>query len=138
MCATSGDNRPPAADRTPAAHPNPADGVVPDNHAAPGLSKGAAGAVADSSAGAGSAVADSNAAPGRCAGAAGAVPGRSTGMVNGVPDNSTGSDSAAPDRMTPADPGGSWEDLVTAALLGTDRRAPAYGVPGRTAPVALL
>ncbi|MFB0616822.1 DUF5691 domain-containing protein [Streptomyces sp. AGS-58] len=40
--------------------------------------------------------------------------------------------------MAPADPGGSWEDLVTTALLGTDRRTPAYAVPGRAAPVALL
>src|SRR5689334_22403141 len=32
----------------------------------------------------------------------------------------------------------SWEDLVTSALLGTDRRPPAAAVPGREAPVALL
>ncbi|KUN26321.1 hypothetical protein AQJ23_14190 [Streptomyces antibioticus] len=31
-----------------------------------------------------------------------------------------------------------WEDLVTTALLGTDRRPPAAGAPGRAAPVALL
>ncbi|WP_327343905.1 DUF5691 domain-containing protein [Streptomyces europaeiscabiei] len=31
-----------------------------------------------------------------------------------------------------------WEELVTTALLGTDRRAPAVPVPGREAPVALL
>ncbi|MFJ5835664.1 DUF5691 domain-containing protein [Streptomyces shenzhenensis] len=31
-----------------------------------------------------------------------------------------------------------WEDLVTTALLGTDRRPPAGGAPGRAAPVALL
>jgi hypothetical protein len=31
-----------------------------------------------------------------------------------------------------------WEELVTAALLGTDRRAPVGGAPGREAPVALL
>ncbi|MFK4144293.1 DUF5691 domain-containing protein [Streptomyces sp. NPDC004065] len=33
---------------------------------------------------------------------------------------------------------GAWEELVTAALLGTDRRTPAGGAPGREAPVALL
>ncbi|WP_369391411.1 DUF5691 domain-containing protein [Streptomyces sp. CG1] len=32
----------------------------------------------------------------------------------------------------------SWEDLVTTALLGTDRRPVAYGGTGREAPVALL
>ncbi|MEU3980324.1 DUF5691 domain-containing protein [Streptomyces sp. NPDC026672] len=31
-----------------------------------------------------------------------------------------------------------WEELVTVALLGTDRRAPAWAAPGREAPVALL
>ncbi|MFM9449875.1 DUF5691 domain-containing protein [Streptomyces europaeiscabiei] len=31
-----------------------------------------------------------------------------------------------------------WEELVTTALLGTDRRAPTVPVPGREAPVALL
>ncbi|MER6083682.1 hypothetical protein ABT156_36295, partial [Streptomyces sp. NPDC001833] len=31
-----------------------------------------------------------------------------------------------------------WEDLVTTALLGTDRRPPATGGPAREAPVALL
>ncbi|MFR9789501.1 DUF5691 domain-containing protein [Streptomyces sp. MB22_4] len=31
-----------------------------------------------------------------------------------------------------------WEDLVTTALLGTDRRPPARLAPGRPAPVALL
>ncbi|MFI1289528.1 DUF5691 domain-containing protein [Streptomyces sp. NPDC020792] len=33
---------------------------------------------------------------------------------------------------------GAWEELVTTALLGTDRRPPLGGTPGRTAPVALL
>lgn len=33
---------------------------------------------------------------------------------------------------------GSWDDLVTTALLGTDRRPPAEATPGRAAPVALL
>ncbi|MGW2641432.1 DUF5691 domain-containing protein [Streptomyces sp. NPDC001348] len=33
---------------------------------------------------------------------------------------------------------GAWEQLVTTALLGTDRRPPAGGGPGREAPVALL
>ncbi|MFD4969726.1 DUF5691 domain-containing protein [Streptomyces sp. NPDC058424] len=33
---------------------------------------------------------------------------------------------------------GAWEELVTTALLGTDRRTPSGGAPGRTAPVALL
>ncbi|KUN85494.1 hypothetical protein AQJ66_13370 [Streptomyces bungoensis] len=32
----------------------------------------------------------------------------------------------------------SWDDLVTTALLGTDRRPPAEAAPGREAPVALL
>ncbi|MGW4569065.1 hypothetical protein ACWEN3_44305, partial [Streptomyces sp. NPDC004561] len=36
------------------------------------------------------------------------------------------------------DPAPSWEDLVTAALLGTDRRPPLQVTPGRAAPVALL
>ncbi|MDQ0599516.1 hypothetical protein QF037_003861 [Streptomyces canus] len=31
-----------------------------------------------------------------------------------------------------------WEELVTTALLGTDRRTPPGAVPGRAAPVALL
>lgn len=31
-----------------------------------------------------------------------------------------------------------WEDLVTTALLGTERRTPPGSVPGREAPVALL
>ncbi|MER6569130.1 hypothetical protein ABT288_23845, partial [Streptomyces sp. NPDC001093] len=44
---------------------------------------------------------------------------------------------------TPADvdggaPAGSWEDLVTTALLGTDRRPAAYAGSGREAPLALL
>ncbi|MGX4690297.1 DUF5691 domain-containing protein [Streptomyces sp. JNUCC 63] len=33
---------------------------------------------------------------------------------------------------------GAWEELVTTALLGTDRRTPPGGARGRTAPVALL
>ncbi|MFF4827378.1 DUF5691 domain-containing protein [Streptomyces sp. NPDC001312] len=33
---------------------------------------------------------------------------------------------------------GAWEELVTTALLGTDRRTLPGGAPGRTAPVALL
>lgn len=33
---------------------------------------------------------------------------------------------------------GAWEELVTAALLGTDRRTPPGTEPGREAPVALL
>ncbi|MFB7597667.1 DUF5691 domain-containing protein [Streptomyces sp. NPDC056160] len=33
---------------------------------------------------------------------------------------------------------GAWEELVTTALLGTDRRRPPAGAPGRDAPVALL
>ena len=31
-----------------------------------------------------------------------------------------------------------WEELVTTALLGTDRRTPPGAAPGRAAPVALL
>ncbi|WP_330459380.1 DUF5691 domain-containing protein [Streptomyces sp. NBC_00820] len=41
--------------------------------------------------------------------------------------------SAAPAEALP-----SWEDLVTTALLGTDRRPLAAGTPGREAPVNLL
>jgi hypothetical protein len=33
---------------------------------------------------------------------------------------------------------GAWEELVTAALLGTERRTPPGAAPGRDAPVALL
>ncbi|MFF7128937.1 MULTISPECIES: DUF5691 domain-containing protein [unclassified Streptomyces] len=44
------------------------------------------------------------------------------------------STATAGQALTPA----SWEDLVTTALLGTDRRPPAQAVPGREAPVALL
>ncbi|GGX67340.1 DUF5691 domain-containing protein [Streptomyces anandii] len=33
---------------------------------------------------------------------------------------------------------GAWEELVTTALLGTDRRRPPGGAPGREAPMALL
>ncbi|MBL1081415.1 hypothetical protein JK359_05390 [Streptomyces actinomycinicus] len=47
--------------------------------------------------------------------------------MNGTP---AGGDTTAP--------ASSWEDLVTTALLGTDRRAPAHGTPGRPAPLALL
>ncbi|GGS65043.1 DUF5691 domain-containing protein [Streptomyces cinerochromogenes] len=47
--------------------------------------------------------------------------------MNGAP---TGGDTTAPE--------GSWEELVTTALLGTDRRPPAGAAPGRAAPVALL
>ncbi|WP_318201818.1 DUF5691 domain-containing protein [Streptomyces sp. SCL15-4] len=47
--------------------------------------------------------------------------------MNGAP---SGGDTSAP--------GGTWEELVTTALLGTDRRAPAHVPPGRTAPAALL
>ncbi|WP_234314757.1 DUF5691 domain-containing protein [Streptomyces sp. NRRL F-5135] len=41
---------------------------------------------------------------------------------------------------SPAGPGASWEELVTTALLGTDRRRPAPEIlaPGRDAPTALL
>ncbi|MCX4764455.1 DUF5691 domain-containing protein [Streptomyces sp. NBC_01275] len=41
---------------------------------------------------------------------------------------------ATPALPTPA----AWEDLVTAALLGTDRRTPPGAAPGRAAPKALL
>ncbi|MFD4622636.1 DUF5691 domain-containing protein [Streptomyces sp. NPDC058475] len=34
--------------------------------------------------------------------------------------------------------GGSWEELVTVAMLGTERRTPPGWAPGRQAPVALL
>ncbi|MGW1794510.1 DUF5691 domain-containing protein [Streptomyces sp. NPDC001984] len=42
------------------------------------------------------------------------------------------------EASVPANPAGAWEDLVTTALLGTERRTPAVGAPGREAPVALL
>ncbi|SER35269.1 hypothetical protein SAMN04487983_101513 [Streptomyces sp. yr375] len=38
----------------------------------------------------------------------------------------------------PVPPPPTWEDLLTAALLGTDRRTPPGTPPGRTAPAALL
>ncbi|WP_329220338.1 DUF5691 domain-containing protein [Streptomyces sp. NBC_01485] len=38
----------------------------------------------------------------------------------------------------PLPPPPTWEDLLTAALLGTDRRTPPGTPPGRTAPAALL
>ncbi|WP_330348539.1 DUF5691 domain-containing protein [Streptomyces sp. NBC_00582] len=41
-------------------------------------------------------------------------------------------------RTTPTSPAPSWDELVTAALLGTDRRTPPGAAPGRTAPAALL
>ncbi|NUP23679.1 MAG: hypothetical protein HOZ81_48010, partial [Streptomyces sp.] len=44
------------------------------------------------------------------------------------------SPSAPVDSPTPS----AWEELVTAALLGTDRRTPPGCEPGREAPVALL
>ncbi|MFG3011735.1 DUF5691 domain-containing protein [Streptomyces cinerochromogenes] len=47
--------------------------------------------------------------------------------MNGAP---TGGDTATPES--------SWEEVVTTALLGTDRRPPADAAPGRAAPVALL
>ncbi|MEU1134018.1 hypothetical protein ABZ383_29880, partial [Streptomyces sp. NPDC005900] len=53
----------------------------------------------------------------------------------------TGSTPAhAPTSAPPAAGRASWEELITAALLGTDRRAlPAdLTAPGRTAPAALL
>ncbi|GGW30272.1 hypothetical protein GCM10010503_02240 [Streptomyces lucensis JCM 4490] len=43
-----------------------------------------------------------------------------------------------PAESSSAPSSASWEDLVTTALLGTDRRPPASGAPGRPAPVALL
>ncbi|PAZ12655.1 hypothetical protein CLM62_28655, partial [Streptomyces sp. SA15] len=45
--------------------------------------------------------------------------------------NRTSAPEAAP---TP----GAWEELVTAALLGTERRTPPGCAPGREAPAALL
>lgn len=39
---------------------------------------------------------------------------------------------------TTSAPGGSWEELVTVALLGTDRRTPPGCGPGQDAPMALL
>ncbi|MGW1717263.1 DUF5691 domain-containing protein, partial [Streptomyces sp. NPDC002156] len=52
-----------------------------------------------------------------------------------------GSKASAPEGTpsvgTPA-AGGTWEELVTAALLGTERRTPPSCPPGVHAPVALL
>ncbi|SNX63478.1 hypothetical protein SAMN06272735_5287 [Streptomyces sp. TLI_55] len=44
----------------------------------------------------------------------------------------------APVAPTPVTPPPTWEDLVTTALLGTDRRPTTVGASGREAPVALL
>ncbi|MGY3203581.1 DUF5691 domain-containing protein [Streptomyces sp. TE5632] len=44
---------------------------------------------------------------------------------------------SAPHSADPSLPG-AWEDLVTTALLGTDRRTPAGAAPGAGAPKALL
>ncbi|MFF5494901.1 DUF5691 domain-containing protein [Streptomyces aquilus] len=44
----------------------------------------------------------------------------------------------APVAPTPVTPPPTWEDLVTTALLGTDRRPMTVGAPGREAPFALL
>ncbi|MFJ8536248.1 DUF5691 domain-containing protein [Streptomyces sp. NPDC093591] len=46
-------------------------------------------------------------------------------------------DSPAPGAVESSPPG-AWEELVTAALLGTDRRTPPGCAPGREAPAALL
>ncbi|MDO0912376.1 DUF5691 domain-containing protein [Streptomyces sp. DT2A-34] len=46
-------------------------------------------------------------------------------------------DSPAPGTVD-SPPPGAWEELVTAALLGTDRRTPPGCAPGREAPAALL
>ncbi|OIJ67416.1 DUF5691 domain-containing protein [Streptomyces mangrovisoli] len=45
---------------------------------------------------------------------------------------------SAPDRPAAQAAPAAWEELVTSALLGTDRRPPATGGPRRAAPVALL
>ncbi|MES4888337.1 DUF5691 domain-containing protein [Streptomyces sp. NPDC096012] len=45
---------------------------------------------------------------------------------------------AGPSRAPATPPAAPWEDLVTHALLGTDRRSPEPGTSGRAAPVALL
>ncbi|MFE2040144.1 DUF5691 domain-containing protein [Streptomyces sp. NPDC059477] len=50
-----------------------------------------------------------------------------------APDPPTSPGLAAPPAPPPP-----WEDLVTAALLGTERRTPAGVPPGREAPAALL
>ncbi|KOV85995.1 hypothetical protein ADL01_07580 [Streptomyces sp. NRRL WC-3618] len=51
-----------------------------------------------------------------------------------------GSRASAPEDSAPlgAPAAGAWEELVTAALLGTERRTPPGCPPGRQAPVALL
>ncbi|MGW1268233.1 DUF5691 domain-containing protein, partial [Streptomyces sp. NPDC002491] len=38
----------------------------------------------------------------------------------------------------PPTPTPAWDELITAALLGTDRRTPPGAAPGRDAPSALL
>lgn len=61
--------------------------------------------------------------------------------MNGTTSTSADVAATAPasDRENaPTTPAGSWEDLVTTALLGTDRRALAHPGSGREAPVALL
>ncbi|MFF3936145.1 DUF5691 domain-containing protein [Streptomyces phaeofaciens] len=44
----------------------------------------------------------------------------------------------APTTPTPAATPTTWDELLTAALLGTDRRTPPGATPGRAAPAALL
>ncbi|WDF40678.1 DUF5691 domain-containing protein [Streptomyces sp. T12] len=44
----------------------------------------------------------------------------------------------SPSAPVDSPPPGTWEELVTAALLGTDRRTPPGCAPGREAPAALL
>ncbi|WP_234335983.1 DUF5691 domain-containing protein [Streptomyces sp. NRRL S-1022] len=51
--------------------------------------------------------------------------------MHGTP---TGGDTTPPESLRES----SWEELVTTALLGTDRRTPAHAPPGRPAPAALL
>ncbi|MEU2384226.1 DUF5691 domain-containing protein [Streptomyces sp. NPDC012461] len=63
-------------------------------------------------------------------GAAGAGPGEApTGSAHGAPLSDEGAGEGD---------GGPWEELVTTALLGTDRRTPPGAVPGPGAPLHLL
>src|SRR5690606_35144490 len=68
------------------------------------------------------------------AGSPAAAPGRPTERT--LMSRTTAAAPPAPDAA--AAPAESWEELVTTALLGTDRRTPPGSAPGTGAPVVLL
>ncbi|KUN08351.1 hypothetical protein AQI95_08200 [Streptomyces yokosukanensis] len=61
--------------------------------------------------------------------------GTSSTDATGTPTPAAPASATSPPSPTAPSP---WEDLVTTALLGTDRRPAAYGRSGREAPLALL